>query len=244
MSNERPNEFLPWRAQLTKPDALPELGLDDKELSWQHLAERLGKQPRRPGMMWWLAAAFLLAFFLPAIHHSRPRPAKPNRVALHPPVNRKPITPSDAHVPIQTIRFVFKTTGSVRPSIQPISRSSFHQISRPSFDPISRPSFDPISHPSIQPMSLLRAADTTVTINPPIVPTTFAALSVTIRPADPLPRRHLRIAYLNEINNPGPSPVWTSRRPPFLRLGTASATEYNVNNNTPAATINITLPNH
>lgn len=212
MSNERPNEFLPWRAQLTKPDALPELGLDDKELSWQHLAERLGKRPRRPGMIWWLAAAFLLAFFLPGIHHSRPRPAKPNRVALHPPLNRQPVTQPAAHVPIETIRFVFKTTGSVRPSFHPIS--------------------------------LLRAADTSLTITAPVVPTAFAAPPVTIPAADPLPRRPLRIAYLNEINNPGPSPVRTLRQPPFLRLGTASATEYDVNNNIPAAKINITSPNH
>src|ERR1700690_585869 len=97
MSNERPDEFLPWRGQLTAPDALPEMGVDDKEQSWQRLAERLQKQPRRPGIAWWIApACLILAFFLPATHLLRIRPIHPNRVAHRPAIQRQPV-PENPH---------------------------------------------------------------------------------------------------------------------------------------------------
>src|SRR5580704_13057453 len=99
MSNERADEFLSWRGRLSAPDALPEQGLEDKELSWQRLAERLQKQPRRRYITWWIAAACLIvAFFLPATHLFRGRPAhpgRPNRVAARTPA-RIPVAAGSA----------------------------------------------------------------------------------------------------------------------------------------------------
>ena len=45
MSDERPDEFFSWRSRLSPPDALPEQGLDSRDLTWEKLARRLGKAP-------------------------------------------------------------------------------------------------------------------------------------------------------------------------------------------------------
>ena len=45
MSDERPDEFFSWRSRLGPPDALPEQGLDNRDLTWEKLAHRLGKAP-------------------------------------------------------------------------------------------------------------------------------------------------------------------------------------------------------
>ncbi|HTI90319.1 MAG TPA: hypothetical protein VL727_06990 [Puia sp.] len=45
MSDERPDEFFSWRSRLSPPDALPEQGLDNRDLAWEKLAHRLGKDP-------------------------------------------------------------------------------------------------------------------------------------------------------------------------------------------------------
>ena len=92
MSNERADEFLPWRGRLTPADALPEQGLEEKELTWQRLAERLQKKPRRRFAAWWIAAACFVLAFLPASHLFRTRPAHPPRIALHP-AARQPVAP-------------------------------------------------------------------------------------------------------------------------------------------------------
>lgn len=45
MSDERPDEFFSWRSRLGPPDALPEQGLDNRDLTWEKLTRRLGKTP-------------------------------------------------------------------------------------------------------------------------------------------------------------------------------------------------------
>ena len=62
MSNERPDDFLAWRGHLASPDALPEQGLDDKEVSWERLAERLREKPR-PGRIGYLDSGSLSAYW-------------------------------------------------------------------------------------------------------------------------------------------------------------------------------------
>ena len=54
MSDERPDEFFSWRSRLGPPDALPEQGLDNRDLTWEKLAHRLektaGRTPRSLGI--------------------------------------------------------------------------------------------------------------------------------------------------------------------------------------------------
>jgi hypothetical protein len=197
MSNERHDEFLPWRAHLTKPDALPEQGLEDKELSWQRLAERLHRQPRRLGIRLWIAAACLiLVFFLPATLF-RNRPAHPNRVALHPPAQRQPAT-SAQHPPAPLTQ---------RQPSRPVHRSnSIYGEIATIRSPAPR-------HDSILPIPSV-APDVAVAA----LPNTALRLAAT-----PPPHHPLRIVYLNELGkDPGPSEDEASRQPTFLRLSTAA----------------------
>jgi hypothetical protein len=200
MSNERANEFLPWRAKLNGTDALPGQGLDDKEESWQRLAERLRKQPRRRGIAWWIAAACLiLAFFLPATHLFRSRPAHRDHAALRPPVRRQTAPPA-----------------------QPPTYAHAGKCIRPA--PSNYGEIAAVSHPvryHIPALVQIQAPDIAVTAAPP--PPNAAPNLADAPPtgATPLSRRPLRITYLNELGkDPGPAAEPSFRRPAFLRLGT------------------------
>ncbi len=223
MSNERPNEFLPWRAKLIGTDALPEQGLDDKEQSWQRLAERLGKQPRRRGIAWWIAAACLiLAFFLPATHIFRGRPGRRagvDRVALHPSVQPQPLAvqpkplaaqpeaPAHAGKPILPVSSNYGEIAAVSHLVK------YHS---PAF--VQTPAHDSglTAAPPIAPNPTLLIAPTPTLL---IAPNLATALPPG---ATPPARRPLRIAYLNELGkDPGPAAEPSFRRPSFLQLGTA-----------------------
>jgi hypothetical protein len=68
MSNERTDEFLKWRALLDQPDAPPDQVLDDREATWQKLADRLGEHRRNRLYGYRIAAACLLfALIIPAV---------------------------------------------------------------------------------------------------------------------------------------------------------------------------------
>ena len=89
MLDERPDEFFSWRSRLSPPDALPEQGLDDRDLTWDRLAHRLAKAPgqdpaRRPA-----AWPRLIR------HNSRLRSAHPPAAwprLIHPRVSRRRLT--------------------------------------------------------------------------------------------------------------------------------------------------------
>jgi hypothetical protein len=67
MSKERTDEFLKWRGLVDQPDARPDQVLDDKETTWQKLAERLGERRRNRLSGYRIAAACLLfALIIPA----------------------------------------------------------------------------------------------------------------------------------------------------------------------------------
>jgi hypothetical protein len=226
MSNERPNEFLSWRGQLSGPDALPEQGVDDKELTWQRLAERLQKQPRRRGIAWWIAAACLiLAFFLPATHLFRARPTRPNRIVLRPRAQREPATAASSHPAPATSA---QSTASDNP--QPISHSNRGEIA-------------PVKN--IPPTNTLPATQT-IAITPPVIPPDTVLAFINPPPPPPPPRKPLRIVYLNELNkDPGPSTVLSSRQAAFVRLSTATAGDRSIKQNvTPIIKIEISSPNH
>jgi hypothetical protein len=68
MSNERTDEFLKWRGLLDQPDARPDQVLDDREATWQKLADRLGEHRRNRLYGYRIAAACLLfALIIPAV---------------------------------------------------------------------------------------------------------------------------------------------------------------------------------
>src|SRR5580692_7869857 len=60
MSKERTDEFLQWRGVIDQPDARPDQVLDDKEATWQKLAERLGERRRNRLSGYRIAVACLL----------------------------------------------------------------------------------------------------------------------------------------------------------------------------------------
>ena len=64
MSNERTDEFLKWRGLLDQPDAQPDQVLDDREATWQKLADRLGERRRNRLSGYRIAAACLLFVLL------------------------------------------------------------------------------------------------------------------------------------------------------------------------------------
>jgi hypothetical protein len=224
MSNERPNEFLSWRGQLTPPDALPEQSLEDKELSWQRLAERLQKEPRRRGVAWWIAAACLiLAFFFPATHLFRTRPTHPNRIAHRPPAQREPVTAAPSHpevAPSAQSHPATSAPSTASDNHQPISHSNKGEIAPiKNFPPTNTipATSAPSSNSNYGEIAAIKPNSPTDTLLAAIPPPAS-------QPSAPPPRRQLRIIYLNELNkDPGPS-VASTRQPAFLHLGTAAAT--------------------
>ena len=60
MSKERTDEFLKWRGLVDQPGDRPDQVLDDKEATWQKLAERLGERRRNRLSGYRIAAACLL----------------------------------------------------------------------------------------------------------------------------------------------------------------------------------------
>ncbi len=68
MSKERTDEFLQWRGLVDQPYNRPDQVLDDKEATWQKLAERLGERRRNRLSGYRIAAACLLfALIIPAV---------------------------------------------------------------------------------------------------------------------------------------------------------------------------------
>jgi hypothetical protein len=89
MSNERTDEFLKWRGLLDQPDARPDQVLDDREATWQKLAERLGERRRNRLSGYRIAAACLLfALIIPAARLLQDRHNDAGVLRLRQPVRR------------------------------------------------------------------------------------------------------------------------------------------------------------
>jgi hypothetical protein len=199
MSNERPNEFLSWRGQLTAPDALPEQGVDDREQSWQRLAERLQKQPRRRGIAWWIAAACLiLAFFFPASHLFRARPTRFNRVAQRPPVQRQPVT--------------FTQQQRVTRLQPAVTRQAPAHRSATALATSRHPLLLASARASLSPLTAFVPAISAPAIAAPVYsPALPAPLSA--------PKKQLKVVCYNEINNPASPPQQIAgRESEFFRI--------------------------
>jgi hypothetical protein len=199
MSNERQDEFFSWRSRLGPPDALPEEGLDNRDLAWERLAHRLGKAPmqrsgtRRRLIGYRVAAACLLPALILTVRffHDRPtRPAHqsatPAPVAFHPPA---PTVSSPAQLTPVTLR--------------PIEGS---RILRSGPTPVPHSASTPILHsrpPQILPSPVWKLAaltpDSPVLISRPD-PSPETALSP-LSQQKTLKTKQLRVVHLNELDN-------------------------------------------
>jgi hypothetical protein len=199
MSNERPDDFLSWRRTLSQPDALSEHGLEDKEISWEKLAERLREKPRRRWTGYWIAAACLLLALVPVAHLFRdhPRAGSQRPTAMRPaamrPTSLPPVAPPAAMretaLPTLTARHITLTR---RPSVAALPRPARL-----------------FSTPPITPAGPLTAA--------------LADLPAAAPPQTPPVRikKQLRIVNINEISKgANPAPATARREPGFLRIGT------------------------
>jgi hypothetical protein len=91
MSKERTDEFQKWRGLIDQPEDRPDQVLDDKEATWQKLAERLGDRRRNGFSGYRIAAACLLfALIIPAARLFQDRHGIAGT-----PGTRGPATPSD-----------------------------------------------------------------------------------------------------------------------------------------------------
>jgi hypothetical protein len=210
MSNERPDDFLSWRRTLSQPGALSEHGLEDKEISWEKLAERLRDKPRRRWTGYWIAAACLLLALVPATRlfrdHPRaesPRPAALRSAAMRPaalhpaalPVAARHSAPQETALPALTSRHITLTR-------------------QPAVAALPRPTTLP------KPASL-----TADPVTPPAGPLTAALADqpVAAPPQAPAVRikKQLRIVNINEISRgANPAPATARREPGFFRIGT------------------------
>jgi hypothetical protein len=210
MSNERPDDFLSWRRTLSQPDALSEHGLEDKEISWEKLAERLREKPRRRWTGYWIAAACLLLALVPVAHlfrdHSRAgsqRPTAMGPAALLstslPPVAPPAAAPYPAALPPAAMQ------ETALPTLTP---RHITLTRRPSVAALPRPA-RLFSTPPITPAGPLTA--------------TLADLPAAAPPQTPPVRikKQLRIVNINEISKgANPAPATARREPGFLRIGT------------------------
>jgi hypothetical protein len=221
MSNERPDDFLSWRRTLSQPGALSEHGLEDKEISWEKLAERLRDKPRRRWTGYWIAAACLLLALVPVARlfrdHPRaegPRPAALRsavlrRTALHPAVPAAaPGTAAPAAVP----------HSALQETALPTLASRHITLTR-------QPAVGSLPRPTTLPKTASLTADPAGPVTTAAGPMTAALADLPVAsPPQPPPTRikkQLRIVNINEISKgANPAPATARREPGFLRIGT------------------------
>ncbi|HEV3324027.1 MAG TPA: hypothetical protein VG052_00430 [Puia sp.] len=254
MSNERADEFLSWRGRLAPPDALPDQGLDDKELSWERLAERLREKPRRR-IGYWIVAACLLLALIPATHFFRDRPAR--IAARHTSVPRPSALPRSPRRQTATDQNASRRSPATTHFTVPASRPP---ASRP---PVSRPAADPRLTPAAPAVASLpdRQASVTNAIlatspalgTEPIPATTVLSMAAPVPGMSPIaltppPKKQWKIVYFNEINkSAGPAPGMITRDPGFIHFGTGSTDPgdwASLQNNYPVLKIELSSPSH
>ena len=212
MSNEKHDEFLAWRARLGQPDALPEQGLDDHEGSWERLAERLRKKPRRRLTAYYVAAACLLLALVPTsrLFHSRTAPG-----VIHAVVRQQPLAEK---VSAPTHSAEIRQPGQPGQINQPSHHDQTDQPSQPGQPMTPRAAHSAPHFPSIAGLATHPATIQTPANHP--APAALAPDSSRLIGQLPPPKKQLRIVYFNEINHPPmPARSSASREPGFWRIG-------------------------
>ena len=204
MDNERPSEYRSWRHRLEEPGALPEVGLTDKEATWDKLYERLGETPRRRTLPWmWTAAACLLLALIPAaffLREKRVSPSSnPQKVAVQPKTN--PLrTPAPGPEPSVVIRNTMQDPSTRR--ISPL-----HPTHR------ERPAQAKTSTGALAPIALQYPARTPLPEHL-LPPGPGLSGPIIIASTQTAPKKELRIVHINELEpqQPAPAPARAGQR--------------------------------
>lgn len=216
MSNGTQDEFAAWGRLLRQPDALPHEGLADKDAAWDKLFDRLGEKPRRPSYGYYIAAACILIFLVPATHLFQTRQVSERQPFAIPRGMRPPAIAPLAAKPL--------TAKSAIPA--PLSRQSTPASPRPA----------PPAHPAVglRPTTIQPAIYGQKNTQPEIAQT----VPIPIRPDPPAPdlppvsahppqgqtptaKKQWKVVDLNELD-PGrqrPHVMATNRKPLVLRIG-------------------------
>jgi hypothetical protein len=224
MSNERPDDFLSWRRTLNQPDALSEHGLEDKEISWEKLAERLRDKPRRRWTGYWIAAACLLLALVPVarLFREHPRPESPRPVALRStalhPTALHPAAPASA------------TPAAAPPAAMPLDapqETAPPTLASRHITLTRQPSVAALPQPTTLPKPARITAGPVATETGPLTAAltdlpVVAPPQPSARPTTPIKTtKQLRIVNINEITRgTNPTPATARREPGFLRIGT------------------------
>jgi len=223
MSDERPDEFFSWRSRLSPPDALPEQGLDNRDLTWEKLAPRLQPPQLQPARLrsmhrrlpvYRIAAACLLLLLIPTalLFHNRPThttppPAHPAPLTLQPaeasPILQSGPTPKE----LARLRTVHNINNKVLPA-----QTANHPVQTASHPAQTTNHSLPQQTPAAKPQDSLRQPVPVYAALAPAAPAT--------PPQNTLKNNQLRIVHVNELDNPSnPAPAMTSirSREPDLR---------------------------
>jgi hypothetical protein len=205
MSNERTDEFLRWRGLLDQPDARPDLALDDREATWQKLADRLGERRRNRLSGYRLAAACLLLLALvPAFRFARGRHEKPLAIRS---AYRQVISPAAASSSLETINPVVsgRETAKTRAAGSRLLKAPSRRQLTPGG---SLPTAPPAASDSLKAPAGL----------PEMPPLT---LSSVFAPTIPAAKKERKVVNINELNSSLARPHGTAanRNPGFLRIG-------------------------
>jgi len=239
MSDERPDEFFSWRSRLGPPDALPEQGLDNRDLTWEKLTRRLGKTPGRdsasppgnhastrssfarlqPGRRrlpaYRIAAACLLLLLIPAArlfhNHQTQTPHQPGAVASRPP----DAGPSTALTPPPTEITPFLQSGPTPKELARLkSINNKTRSTKAAADNLSQQNQSAKPGQPAKPMDLLSSpANTTVIPDSPVLISGLPRSTETSPTPlqNTLKNKQLRIVHVNELDNsPNPAPAMTS----------------------------------
>jgi hypothetical protein len=208
MSKEKPDEFLSWRERLRQPEALPEQALDDRESSWERLAERLGEKPRRR-TAYWIAAACLLLALAPVAHLFHDRRPLALHPRLRPQTRSETVAAASAKTPTPA-----KTpaSGAIPPLPRAISAAIITPAPARSFHHTARATAPALARLDAPPLPIVEAKPL---IQPP---TDTVNRLIAQRPA---PKKPLRIISLNEINKEGMTPSMSTGRAGFFHIGGA-----------------------
>jgi hypothetical protein len=212
MSDERPDEFFSWRRRLSPPDALPEQGLDNRDLTWEKLAPRLqGQTSRRRLPVYHIAAACLLLLLIPVafLFHN------PRTHTTQPPNTNTTAFPQPGTLTAQPPAHLAPLT--LRPAeASPILRSGPTPKELARLRPLTA---QPTNHTHSQQTPAAKPQDS---LPPPILTAGLVLDQVSpTPPQNTLKNNQLRIVHINELDNPNnPAPAMTSirSREPDIRV--------------------------
>ena len=181
MSNEKTDDFLAWRGRMDDPQGVPGHGLDDHEVTWERLMDRISETPRRRRFFGYrLIAACLLLALIPGVrffqdrhnHLLSMRPVEPKRV-----VSPIPVAPPVAIIPPPH-----------HPAVPQAAATRREKLSKP-----------------LPPqLAILPISPAIVTVTPP--DTGVAQMT-----AKPLKNKPLRVVHINELSGrDAPEPAVTA----------------------------------